>query len=183
MRTPSKRSPEAFLGANLFEVGLGHVVVSRFKTDWVEAGVFLLDVYCLGVKDAFFTRMHLSEYEGGFLDRVFADTGREPLEPGCARKLLEDAVEYARRLGFAPHEDYKQACRVLGGIDPRTCTRTFEFGHDGKPLYIQGPHESEARARRILNLLQAHCGDGNYHFMVLVPGFDTPQVEEDEEER
>jgi len=182
MSAPSKRPPEAFLGANLFDVGMGHVVVSRFKSERVEAGVFLLDVYCLGIKDAFFTRVHLSQYEGGFLDRVFAETRREPLEPGCARKLVEDAVAYARGLGFAPHEDYKHACRVLGGIDPRTCTRSFQFGHDGKPLYIQGPHDSDAKARRILNLLQARCGEGNYHFMVLVPGFDAAHFEEEAEQ-
>ena len=50
-----KHSPEALRSATLFDSGCGHLVVSRFKGDGrVEAGFFLLDVFCLGVKDAGF---------------------------------------------------------------------------------------------------------------------------------
>ena len=46
MNTTAKRPPEAFRSANLFDSGIGYVVVSRFKSDGqVESGVFLLDAF------------------------------------------------------------------------------------------------------------------------------------------
>jgi hypothetical protein len=175
MNTIAKRPPEAFISSKLFEAGIGHVVVSRFKSEGrVESGVFLLDVYCLGVKDAFFTILHVSEHEERLLDRVFRD-GRQALSPACARKLVQDAISYARTLGFEPHSDFKQAARVFGGIAADECQTPFTFGKDGKPLYIQGPHDSPVKAERIMKLLHAKCGEGNYHYLAVLgeaPDFD-----------
>ena len=168
MIAPMNRSTEAWSSTNLFEVGLGHVVVSRFKLSGeVEAGVFLVDVFCLGAKNAFFTRLWESEYESRLLDRLFAETGKEALSPACARKLVEGAVAYAQNLGFAPHPDYKKACRVFGGIHPAECDASFTFGEDGKPCFVQGPNDSPETVRRALATLKARCGDGNFHYIVV----------------
>jgi hypothetical protein len=54
----SFRAPlyEGWMPENLFDEGMGNVVLSRkLPTEEVAAGVFLLDTGCLGVKDAFFT--------------------------------------------------------------------------------------------------------------------------------
>ncbi|HEY5707063.1 MAG TPA: hypothetical protein VIS96_15990 [Terrimicrobiaceae bacterium] len=49
--------------------------MSRFKADGrVEAGFFLLDVFCLGVKDAGFHRFNsVADYQESLLDRLFHD--------------------------------------------------------------------------------------------------------------
>ena len=49
---PRMTTHEALWPKDLFEQGIGWVIVARFKSagQRVEAGVFLLDVYCLGVK-------------------------------------------------------------------------------------------------------------------------------------
>lgn len=162
-----KRPTEAFHSENLFETGMGYVVVSRFKTNGlVEAGVFLLDVYCLGAKNAFFSRLSIEEYETQLLDSAFAKSPRVKIEPCCARKLVEDAVAYAQRLGFAPHADYKAGCRVFGGIETNGCKRTFPFGCKGKPLFISGPNDSEEKSHRILSILKRSCGEGNFDYIV-----------------
>ncbi len=171
METVRKRPTEAYHATTLFEQGMGHVVVARFELSGeAEIGVFLLDVYCLGVKDAFFTRMSVQEYDVVFLASVFSVEGKTAIDPTCARKLVQDAVDYANRLGFEPHPDYREAARVLGGIDPTECNRVFPLGHKGKPFYVQGPHESPARVGQILNQLRTRCGDGNFDFMVLEGG-------------
>ena len=96
-----KRATEAFVSSALFELGTGSVILSRFKSDCrVESGVFLLDVYCLGVKDATFVRLDTAEYENELLKPYSARDALEPIEPPCARKLVEDAVRYAAGLGF-----------------------------------------------------------------------------------
>lgn len=166
-----KRPSEAYHSTSLFELGMGQVTVARFKANGdVEVGVFLLDVFCLGVKNAFFTLLTTWEYDSEFLDQVFEKEGRTALSPACGRKLVEDAVAYAAHLGFSPHPDYRQAARVFGGINPRECDRTFTFGRDGKPLYIRGPHDPLHRVQAILDQLQRRCGEGGYHFVIGMPG-------------
>ena len=48
---------ESLVPASLFEQGIGNLLFSRSLPDGrVALGAFLLDVFCLGVKNAFFCR-------------------------------------------------------------------------------------------------------------------------------
>ena len=71
------------------------------------------------------------------------------IEPECLAKLVLGAVEFAQSYGFPPHPDFRHASRLLAGIDPAGCSRDFRYGVDGKPFYMQGPHESPSEARVI----------------------------------
>jgi hypothetical protein len=170
MKYPS----DALRSAKLFDSGCGYLVVSRFKADGrVEAGFFLLDVFCLGVKDAGFYRFNsVADYQESLLDRVFRDEDPVRMTPAAARKLAEGAVSYARGLGFSPGVDYKKASRVFGGITTTDCNEEFVFGKDGKPLYIQGPSDPPARVERILRALELRCGEGGYHYIVAAVDFE-----------
>jgi hypothetical protein len=77
------------------------------------------------------------------------------VEPWCARKLIEQATDYARGLGFVPYPDYKKAARVFGGLRAEQCGQHFTFGRQGKPFYCRGPRETEEQARRIVWQLEA----------------------------
>jgi hypothetical protein len=169
-----KHRSDALRSAKLFDSGCGYLVVSRFKADGrVEAGFFLLDVFCLGVKDAGFHRFDsVADYQESLLDRLFRDEDPVRMTPAAARKLAEDAVSYARGLGFSPGVDYKKASRVFGGITTAGCDEEFVFGKDNKPFYIQGPSDPPARAQRILRALEARCGKDGYHYIVAANDFE-----------
>lgn len=170
MDSVTKRPTEAFYGSELFDDGMTTVVIARFKTNrQVEIGVFLLDLGCLGFKNGFFTRIHETEYDTDFLEKVYPDGDRQSLSPACARRLVEGAVAYAQSLGFAPHPDYSSACRVLGGIDSTTCDQTYEYGKDGQPFYCQGPNDSREMVHRVMTQLRAKCGEGHFKFLLLGP--------------
>src|SRR5450432_3154573 len=157
-----KRSHEAWRCADLFDCGFGHLVVSRFKADGrVEAGFFLLDVFCLGVKAADFHHFSsMADYQEGLIDGLFPDGNLVRMTPEAARKLTEGAISYAKGLGFSPAADYKKASRVFGGIITANCDEQFVFGKNGKPLYAQGLLESPACVETILRVLEARCGEG-----------------------
>jgi hypothetical protein len=175
-----KHPLEAFRSAELFDSGCGYVVVSRFKADGrVESGFFLLDVFCLGVKDAgFHCFTSIPDYQKSLLDRLFPDEDRVRMTPAAARKLTEHAISYARGLGFSPGVDYKKASRVFGGITTADCDEEFMFGKDDKPLYIQGPSDSPAHVERILRVLEARCGEGGYHYIVAADDSEALDGEE-----
>ncbi|MBI3851286.1 MAG: hypothetical protein HY298_13580 [Verrucomicrobia bacterium] len=168
---------EAFVSENLFEVGLGYVLFTRFRAGDAESGVFMLDVYCRGVKDAFYTRSSEVEYRRTTLDRILKPDTRRPLDPPAARKLVEGAVAYARNLGFAPHPDYAQACRVLGGTSAADSAATFTFGKNGKPFYVQGRFDSFETCLRALNQLRARCGNDNFDFLAVGSATETRELE------
>ena len=157
----SKKTVEAWWSGELFEVGMGQVVVGRKKASdaggIITAGVFLVDAYCLGVKSAFLTKIPSPRWEAA-LERIFREEGRKPLSPACARKLIEGAVAYARSFGLEPDPDYQKASHVLSGIDAAGCDTTFAFGKDGKPFYIQGPHDSPEFVRRVMASLNKRAG-------------------------
>ncbi len=161
-------SHEAYYASDIFEKGIGWVVVARFKSGGqrAEVGVFCIDTWCLGAKIAHLDDTTPEVYRSRILGHYAADFPMVPLAPCCARKLVEGAVKYAANLGFAPHSDYKKASRVFGGIQPEACTEAFTYGKDGKPFYMRGPSETEDRARLIVAHLARRCGEGNFDYFV-----------------
>ena len=128
----------------------------------------MIDVLCLGAKLAVCEDCDASDYRRRIRDHYQSSFPMVAAEPACARKLVEQAVQYAKRLGFAPHPDYKKAARVFGGVRTEQCAQQFTFGREGKPFYRRGPKETEEQARRIVEHLDCRCGSGNYHYEVLL---------------
>ncbi|MDB6036151.1 MAG: hypothetical protein JWM16_6489 [Verrucomicrobiales bacterium] len=177
-----KRAMEAFMTAEMFEIGMGSVAVSRFKTNGaVETGIFLVDTYCLGIKNAEFLKLDLEEYETEVLPMVAAGGPLERIETACARKLVEQAAAYAHKLGFSPYPDYKKACRVFGGISAEACPPNFVFGLDGKPFFVPGPYDTAEEIHLVLTVLESKCGPGNYEFdlLPLLPARDGETWKQD----
>jgi len=160
------REPEAYISEDLFEAGIGQVVVCRFKGDGrVEAGVFLVDVFCLGVKDAFFgISPNEAQFREEYLGEVLAKTTPRPGAWG--RKLVEDAVGFAQSLGISPCADYKKGARVFGGINAADCKETFVFGKAGRPLLMGTPEDDPERLARIQAMLKARLGEDNFDYIV-----------------
>ncbi len=158
---------EALVPTNLSELGIGNLLLSRSLPDGrLAVGGFLLDLFCLGIKDAFAVILARDEYarrKSGWS----ASASFQPIEPACFRKLVEGGVAYARDLGFSPHADYTAASQIFGDLDSAACPRRFEYGRDGKPFYVSGPHETAAQVRAIVEQLERRLGTGNFDYLVL----------------
>ncbi|MBF0459552.1 MAG: hypothetical protein HQK99_16800 [Nitrospirae bacterium] len=92
------------------------------------------------------------------------------IHPACAVKLIEDAVAYAKGLGFSPHKDYGIARKIFGDIDPKDCSTEYTFGKDGKPYFIAGPNDTQAKCKKIMETLTQSFGSGGFHFSAPVFG-------------
>ena len=161
---------EALWPSDLFRQGVGWVIIARFKAKGqrVQAGIFLVDVFCLGAKLAVYEDCDIEDYRRRIRDHYQSSFPMVSAEPCCARKLVEQAVQYAQSLGLTPHPDYKKAARVFGGVQAAQCVQQFTFGYNGKPFYRRGPRETEAQALRIARHLEKYCGQGNYDYEVLL---------------
>jgi len=158
---------EALVPAKLFELGMGNLVFSRSLPDGrIAAGAFLLDVFCLGVKNAFATLVSRHEYDQLLLGWSMSED-HQPMEPTCFRKLVEGGVAYAQELSFSPHHDYAVASLIFGDLKPSDCSTLFKYGHDGKPFYIPGPHESKEQIDATLGQLEQRVGADNFHYLLM----------------
>ncbi len=158
---------EALIPEELFESGMGNLVFSRLLPDGrISMAGFLLDVFCLGVKDAFVAIVSKGEYAER-RNRWLESETLQPIEPTCFRKLVEGGVAYAQDLGFSPHADYAVARLIFGDVQVADCSTRFNYGKDGKPFYIQGPHETAADVEAKLDQLERRVGAGNFDYLVL----------------
>jgi len=163
---------ECFVPSDLFETGLGYVIVTRRTPDrTIAISAFVVDVYCLGVKNALFKISDESEYEQSIKPGLMrSNEGKqfENIHSTCARKLIEGAVSYAKELGFSPHRDYKDAKGIFGEIDIESCPVKYTYGKDDEPFYIRGPNESINQVKKIVNQLSKKCGEGNFHYLAML---------------
>ena len=163
---------ECYISETLFEQGMGQVFISRRRPDGsFPTSIFLLDVYCLGVKNALF-----NIYPGYEFENLKAEFQKREssifIHQSCARKLVEEAVAYARDLGFSPHKDYAKAKQIFGDIDITACPRSFIFGKDGKPYFISGPNDTPAMNNKVIDTLTRRLGPDGFHFITAFPDDD-----------
>ena len=150
----------------LFSIGMGYVVVaSRLSSGLMACAYFLVDAYCLGVKDVTYREDTQAEFEESLELLSSAETLID-IEPCCARKILVDAVAYAAACGIGPAKDFVKVEKILATVDSHLCAQTFTFGQDGKPFYVQGPSDSPHRIRQIVTTLNQRLGPDGWNFMV-----------------
>jgi len=148
------------------------LIARRSPSGEVAMGCFLVDLACLGVKDAMSRRFSSEDEYEDFRAHLEQRQALEDCDLDLAARVVDEATRYARSLGFAPHRDTRKAMPILGDADPRNCVETVPLGgDDGKPLYIAGPHEDE---ERIIATLERSVGPDNFHFFAPADGFLPP---------
>lgn len=164
---------------NLWEQGIGYVLLSRQMAGGnVASALFLVDVYCQGVKDALYRISPLDAYQSLIYNKIHYELGFVNLPPESGRKLVEGAVDFALKCGLEPHPDYVLAWSLFGDIDPSLSTDQFVYGKNGKPLFVPGPYDSPQKCGRIMDLLMKNRGPGDFDYLVplMGPGESEPTM-------
>ena len=157
---------ECFISEGWIENGMASILLSKkMPSGKFIVGSYLIDMYCLGLKDTLFKFGFDQISYSEFLD-VF-NSGQKMIDCNLtfAHNLIYGAIDFAHDLGFSPQKDFKITEHLLDpdliddGIDE------IEFGKDGKPLYVAGPYDN---INRILSTLDKNAGAGKYHY--ILPG-------------
>jgi len=150
--------------------GMGPVMFVREKSpgQFVLA-VFLIDSFCLGVKNAMAAYRSRSELTQ-VLEQMQEHGTFETVTPGVARGYVEAAIAYAASLGFKPHDDYRKIEPIWGTVEPEPIPEHYQFGKDGRPVFIAGPDDDEARQNMIFRTLAQTVGEENFDFTVFNRG-------------
>jgi hypothetical protein len=153
-----------FLTESVFDIGMGTLVLARGATlHHVALSSFLIDTFCLGIKDVMFESVEGEVFEI-YMDAMDAGSPVVSVDPSYARKLLRDLAAWSESIGFAPHPDFAAVERVFGDVSVDTSDAVFRFGRDGKPVYIPGPNDTVHLIQRRIEQLQKYVGDDGFGF-------------------
>ena len=152
------------LTESVFEIGMGTLVLARGVTrHHLALSSFLIDVFCLGIKDVMFESVEGEAFEM-YVDAMGAGSPMVSVDPGDARKLLRDLAPWSQSIGFAPHRDFATIERIFGDVSADASNAVFRFGRDGKPFYVPGPNDAAPLIQRRIAQLQNYLGDDGFGF-------------------
>lgn len=163
------------------ESGMAQVTVTRRKPNGhLVVGIFLVDIYCLGVKNTI-VRHDVSEAE--LMESMRPQLERHPMEEISyeeAHNLIYGAIAYAEDAGIPRYKEFYPAAYVLEEDTEEIPLIEYEYGYEGKPYLVVGP---EMREMRYLEILRKKLGDGNFNYTIPMPlDGDRYIPDEDEEE-
>ena len=118
------------------------------KSGKVAAGMFLVDLACLGVKSA-----QPGDVLGHVLEQLDLRAHAQRLQPmgpadfNLAAKIIFTGLTYAASLGFKPDPVFAQAEPLLSGADPAASpTPVPTGGPEGKPFFAVEPQTNASGA-------------------------------------
>lgn len=173
---------ECLITENWNEDKKASVIISRKHSNGnYTMGFYLVDLGCLGIKDALF-KFNINEIEyQEFLEQMNNQTELEQISYTLAHNIIFAALEYADELGFKPVKDFTQTMQYfLEEDNDEVELIEIECGYNGKPMYVRGPYDSEAEAKRIMLHLEKTVGPGNFLFVDDASDLTFDQEEEHE---
>lgn len=168
---------DCFINEDYDEFGLGHIIVTRLhKGGRKTVGVYLVDKYCLGVKDAFY-RLRLDDIEyDDFIQTVSREYHLKKISYNEAHNLIYGAIEFADEAGIAPCKDFALAKYILEEDTEAIPLIEYEYGKDGKHLLVVG---SQKEADLYLPALRANLG-ADFNYIIEDNPFEAQEQEEDD---
>lgn len=156
--------------------GFASIVVSRNHINGnFTFGVYLVDLYCLGVKDTLYDFNVNIEF-AELLDKMKSQYEIEEIDYALAHNVIYGGVEYAEDIGFKPHKDFEISQYVLEEDDERVELIDIQFGLDGKPAVLFG---KEKHPGNIIATLERTVGKGNF---ITMDENDFPENDNDNDE-
>jgi hypothetical protein len=150
--------------------GICQIIVARQELNRLLVGSYLVDYWCMGLKNTLSPRiMGRREYS------LFLESCQERFEEPFvtitleqAQSIVYGAIDYARNLGIEPR-DFSTKAQTHLGLRPETLI-PMEFGQDGQPFFMSGPYDN---AEQVIKTLEANVGAGNFHYMAAIGGFGS----------
>ncbi len=174
---------ECLVRSDWEETKMTTVTVARNHTNGnITVCSYLVDLFCLGVKDSMYLfNVPVQQYQE-FKEKVNGEMEMTEVDYTLAHNIVYAGIEFAEEFGFKPHNDYESVTKYMLEEDTEDIELIeIECGNNGKPLYMRGPFEDDAMARKIIAQLEKNAGPGNYDFVDGFDEFDDDDFDDDEE--
>jgi hypothetical protein len=143
--------------------GLVQIILARVQpNEKICCGTYLVDKFCLGLKNTFAKTNLTPERYQEVYDRI---ASRQPLTRcpiELAHQMIYGSIDYAAQFGFQPQSDWVQTQYMLEPRGELKEPYKLKFGQKGRPLFIAGPYDD---TKKIIKQLEATAGPGNFDFL------------------
>jgi len=140
-------------------------VVRKHPRGQRSIGIYLVDLYCLGVKDTFY-RFSIDDYE--YKELIEKMNGQEmdfvEIDYNTVHNIIYGAIEFAEEYEFSPSKDFIKTTQYLlkEAEDVEVPFIEIPFGREGKPFVVARP---EQPMTHVLQQLERVAGPGGYHYI------------------
>lgn len=137
--------------------GLAQVIVTRIRPEGnLAVGFFLVDTFCLGVKDAGFNpNMNMFEYTDLLRHFYNYETEFEEISYNEAHNLIYGAISFAEEGGISPSKEFRIPRYILEEDTEDIPLIEYEYGKNGKHFLLI----NNAKDQLYLHTLQKVLGD------------------------
>jgi hypothetical protein len=153
---------ECWISGDWKSAGLCSIIIARKHTTGnVTIGIYLLDIFCLGLKNTSHRfNMPFDEYES-FVPLIFDahEQNQVKVEYILVHNLIYGGIAYAEDLGFKPERDWAVSQFVLAEDTEDIELLDLEFGVNGQPHFINGPFDN---VQKTITQLEKSVGKGNF---------------------
>lgn len=173
----AKLSPERFLREKARSMQIGKcyitpewedrgnadVIVSRKRSDGnLAVGMFLVDTFCMGVKDALYNTDMSPEEFNDMVRHMEEEAGLEEISYNEAHNLIYGSIAFAEEGGIEPTKSFNLASYILEEDTDDIPLIEYEYGKDGKHFLVIYGNQIEKQA---LNQLHITLGEGNFNYI------------------
>mgnify|MGYP001635456993 CR=1 FL=1 len=139
------------------ESGISQIIISRIRPSGnLSVGIFLVDTFCIGVKDAtYYTNMSEVDFET-LIKRYESGQGLEEISYNEAHNIIYGAIAFAEDGGIQLAKDFKIAGYILEEDTDDIPLIEYEFGKNGKHFLVIN---SDKREMPYFHQLKKTLGD------------------------
>ena len=163
-----------FMSTDIQEIGLGLVIVGRIhQSGKISIAFFLVDSFCLGVKDCGY-KLYLKQDEIEDILNMFYNFDFKPCSYEEAHNMIYGAVHFAEKGGVKPNENFELMKYFLAEDNAEIPHIAYEFGRNGEH-YLCAKDKEELN--RFLPLLQKTLGK-EVEYIILDEDTEEEEIEE-----
>ena len=159
------------------ESGMAHIIVTRVRPSGnLVMAAFLVDTFCLGVKDAgYHENIPTSDFEE-YLNNYKKGMGLKEISYDEAHNIIYGAMAFAEESGIKPAKEFDPAGYILEEDTDDIPLIEYDFGKNGKHFLIVN---SDRKEMPYYHILKKNLGD-DFEFVLPYGEADEEDYEEDE---
>ena len=156
---------EGLINKQWVDDGIAYIILTKVMPDKrLIACIYVIDFLCTGLKKTeYFVGLSDAEYKNVKAGFRCAFSDIEKADIIFAHNMIYGSIKYAEKLGFKPCSNFKHTENLLDTDFIDEGIKSIEFGHLGKPLYVEYPDDN---VDLIMKTLDHAVGKGNYDFIL-----------------
>ncbi len=160
------------------ESGMAHVIVTRVRPSGnLVMASFLVDTFCLGVKDAgYHENMTPYDFEK-YLNNYKNGMGLEEISYDEAHNIIYGAMAFAEDGGIKPSKEFDPAGYILEEDTDDIPLIEYDFGKNGKHFLVVNPDRKEMP---YYHILKKKLGDNFEYVMPFGEEYEDDSDDDDE---